>query len=250
MHPYRHGEWCNPSSAERNSPNRRLTEVSPSHLRTLQQQFIPLAKLANMSATDRFTTSAPAGSACARRKRRGLPLVLTAAVVLLITGCTGSPDSDAYSASPNAAASNSTSPASGQEPATTPPPSSSTAIPSATATAETGVLVEGFPTELIPVMDKSEVLASDVETTGDVAAVSLIGSTDAPAKKVLNYYDGVFTDQDFNSLEDSSIEGTASQTYARAGGTETVTISAVNDEDGTTYTIGAHVLPESIEQKP
>ncbi|HET8795174.1 MAG TPA: hypothetical protein VFM62_02255, partial [Arthrobacter sp.] len=96
-------------------------------------------------------------------------------------------------------------------------------------------------------LDGSEVLVSDVKPTGDAVAVSLVASTEANAAKVLDYYDDELSAQGFEALEGSSIDGTASKTYARGAGTETVNISAVETDVGTTYTIGAHVLADSVE---
>ncbi|GAB3524652.1 hypothetical protein GCM10027402_20430 [Arthrobacter monumenti] len=107
--------------------------------------------------------------------------------------------------------------------------------------------MEDFPTDLVPVFDGSEVLVSDVQTAGDAVAISLVAATEAPAAKVLDYYDDALADQGFEALEGSSIDGTASKTYARNAGTETVNISAVETDGGTTYTIGAHVSAESVE---
>ncbi len=185
-----------------------------------------------------------------RGMRGGFPLLITAAAILLVAGCAGSPDGDASSTASDTAAGNSASPTPDQESASPPPPSPATAAAGATGTAEPGALVGGFPADLIPVMDKTEVLVPHPEPTGVVVALPLTASTDPTAEKVLDYYDDIFTDQNFNPLEDGSVEGAASQTYARGGGTETVNISAVEDEDGTTYTIGAHVLPGTVEQKP
>lgn len=175
-----------------------------------------------------------------------LRLFTVVGAVLLVSGCAGAP---ADEASPESATASSSTVLSPTEPE---PGSSPSSNPSATATGspDASLLEEDFPTDVIPVRDDSEVLVSDVEPAGDAVAISLVAVTEASAAKLLDYYDGALSAQGFEALEGSSIDGTASQTYTRAAGTETVNISAVETDGETTYTIGAHVLIESVELGP
>lgn len=176
---------------------------------------------------------------------RALRLLTAIGTALLVSNCAGSPGGQTSPPQPETAQS-STAAASTTEQTPDSSPSSSPSV-AATGSAAADPLVEDFPTELIPVLDGSEVLVSDVKAAGDAAAVSLVAVTEAPAAKVLDYYDGVLSTQGFEALEGSSIDGTASKTYARGAGMETVNISAVETDGRTTYTIGAHVSAESVE---
>lgn len=190
-------------------------------------------------------------------RSRVVRLLTVACATLFVAGCAEPPDGAPSSpaAASDAGSRTSTSADAGQSAVPTPDPSA-TPAGSADGRAEDGtagptagidVLVEDFPTGLIPVLDDSEVLTSNVEATGDVVAVSLIASTSASTAEVLDYYDDAFTGVDFRALEEGTFEGAASQTYSRGGGRETVNISAIETDPGTTYTIGAHVLPESVK---
>lgn len=131
-----------------------------------------------------------------------------------------------------------------------PTPSPQSEHPTANPTSDgfpNGSLVQDFPENLIPLMDDTQILVSDVELSDGKVSVSLVTSTGASPKRVLDFYDQALKDHNFDPLESNSVEGAASRTYTRGQGTETVNISVVESGSTSTVTIGAHLAPESVD---
>lgn len=182
----------------------------------------------------------PLPSMSMRRRTTSLRMAAALSVLLAAAGCsdpTEPQDPPRVTKPPVGAPSTSPSPS----PQSGGPASGSTGGPSPES------LAKAFPKDLIPLMDDARILVSDVETADKTVSISLVASTDASPRKVLDFYDKVLTNHKFQPLESNSIEGAASRTYERGQGAETINISVVESGSNATITIGAHLSTKSVD---
>lgn len=167
---------------------------------------------------------------------------------LLLAGCAGNgndgsatdvPAPDTTSTAPQNSAS--------AAPSTAPTPAATSTATSPGTAQAAEELADDFPELLTPAVEDSTIEISTIERSEEVAAVSLVAVTSAAPDEVLQHYRELLTEQGFDALGPDSIDGTMSQTFSRESGQETVTISAVDHADETTYTLGAHLLASSVE---
>lgn len=163
--------------------------------------------------------------------KKTLTMLSAAALILAAAGCSTGTAEDGDSPSP--ADSQAASPTSG-----TPSP-----------TASPVALAEGFPSDLIPVMDGAELLSSSVDRANGTLTAVLVESSDAPADEILAFYDAKLVAQGFTAAE-AATGSPSSRDYVRtgAGEPETVNITAITKEGGpATVTVGATVLAEAVK---
>jgi uncharacterized lipoprotein len=177
----------------------------------------------------RFTTATTAAAAAL-------------AAAALIAGCsTSTPPSGQTSESGSASAAPTSASASSTSGAT----ASGTA--SSTANATVGALVAGFPATLLPVMPGATVKSSSYNATGAKATAALVADTSASTDAILAFYAKALTDQGFTALPGDSVGGVPSKDFARANGTELITLSMVPGTGTVTFTLSANVLPASLK---
>ncbi|MCC9175076.1 hypothetical protein [Arthrobacter sp. zg-Y179] len=161
--------------------------------------------------------------------KKTLTMLSAAALILAAAGCStdGAGNADSQSASPTSGV-----------------PSSSP-----TPTASPVALAEGFPSDLIPVMNGAELLSSSVDRANGTLTAVLVESSDAPAAEILSFYDAKLVAQGFTAAE-AAAGSPSSRDYVRtgAGEPETVNITAITKEGGpATVTVGATVLAEAVK---
>lgn len=176
-------------------------------------------------------------------QRAYVPVAAALAAVVLLAGCSGA---SAPAASSTSASTSASTPSSGSSSAS-PSPSPSTASPAPTGESAVKKLVDGFPSQLIPLMPGAVVASSSLQHSAPLAVASLTAAVTAPAADVLTYYTKVFTDQGFAAQPGDAVEGVPLKTFVRADGAEVVTVSVVQTDETATVTIGANVLPTSLK---
>ncbi|MCC9145025.1 MULTISPECIES: hypothetical protein [unclassified Arthrobacter] len=165
--------------------------------------------------------------------KKTLTTLSAAALILAATGCTTGTEEG------------------GDFPSTAGSPAASSAA-SGTAgspTASPVALAEGFPSNLIPVMEGSDLLSSTVDRSGATLTAVLVESSDAPAAEILAFYDAKLVAQGFTAAE-AAPGSPASRDYVRTGSgePETVNITTVAKDGGkATVTVGASVLAETVK---
>lgn len=118
------------------------------------------------------------------------------------------------------------------------------AEPSSTETSQGGV-VEGLPTDVIPVPDDAEVLLTSAIPDGDTIDVSLAARIDASPEDVLGVYREALTGAGFVESPSAGGPGATASTFTRGGGDEVVSVTVVPPEtpgDPNTFTVGGTVL--------
>lgn len=148
----------------------------------------------------------------------------------LVAGCSG--DEPEAEDGPTASGSATES---ASEPATAAPSSSSP------TNAAIGDLVEGFPTDVLPVLPGSEVTLSSVVPGQGVRQVSLAGTTGQPPEAVLAFYRDSLVPQGFVEAPAALPAGVAGATFSRGDGAEIVTLSVVTVEGQQQYTVGGQI---------
>lgn len=174
-----------------------------------------------------------------RLKRMQFPAVLAISAVTMLAACSPAP-------APAPTSSNSTASSSASA-------SSSTAAPTSsgtpTAAGEVNGLVAGFPTKLIPLMAGATIQGSSIQRTEPLSIASLTASTAASPADVMAYYSKVFTDQGFTAqpLPTTPAGNVQLATFVRGAEAELVTVSITTSGPLTIVTIGANVLPASLQ---
>lgn len=158
------------------------------------------------------------------RRITAVPAAIVLTVVALVAGCSG--DSPAPAAAPT-----STAPAS---PGTDASPTDG-AAPSEAAVGE---VVEGFPTDVVPVMPGATVKLSTVATTDGVRQLALAGETSEPADAVLAFYRDALTAQGFTEANAALPQGAVGATFVRGEGSEILTLSVVSVDGKQQFSIG------------
>ena len=136
----------------------------------------------------------------------------------------------------------------------TSPPDSTAAAPASGAASGSPApspvaLAEGFPSDLIPVMEGAQLLSSSADRANGTLTAVLVESSDAPAAEILAFYDAKLVAQGFTAAE-AAKGSPSSRDYVRTGAAapETVNITMITEEGGpATVTVGATVLAEAVK---
>ena len=163
--------------------------------------------------------------------RRPLPTRTAAGAVLavaLLTGCSGEEPAAEEPAPTSETAREATSPA-----------------PTETATTPEGVgvgeVVEGFPTEIIPVLPDAEITLSTVVPANGVRQVSLAGTSTLPAEEILTFYRDALVAQDFTETASAVPEGVLGATFSRGDATELLTVTVATADGAQQFTVGGQL---------
>jgi hypothetical protein len=193
-----------------------------------------------------------------RARGRAVPAAVPAVLLsagLLLAGCAGDdapegPATGATTAAPDASGSpaatavpsvSATGPATTTAADPTATPGAGPAPTSGPTRALAGGLVEGFPTDLVPVPVGAEVTASSVVEGEGTRQVSLSGRSDTAAAELLSFWRGALTAQGFTELPGNAPEGTVRATFVRGGGAELLDVSVLSGEGGQTFTVGGQI---------
>jgi hypothetical protein len=113
---------------------------------------------------------------------------------------------------------------------------------------EVGVLVTGFPVDLIPVPADAMILVTSAVPVGDseVQEVSLNLRTQLPVDQLMSLYRAALTGAGFTEIEpvNDPADLTAESTFTRSGGDELVSIGILEVDGLRTVTIGGRVHKE------
>ncbi|MEJ5945859.1 hypothetical protein WDZ17_11200 [Pseudokineococcus basanitobsidens] len=182
--------------------------------------------------------------------RTAAPLVaLAAAGLLALTGC--STEEPLPSASDSLTPASPTSSPTTSAPSSVPPSSSSptTAAPSPTPSASpTGVavggMVEGFPTDVVPVPEGAEVTLSNVvDAEGGGRTVALAGRTATSAEDLVAFYTGALAGRGFTATTPPAVEGAVVTTFTRDGAADLLTLSVTSTDGAQDFSIGGTLAP-------
>lgn len=161
---------------------------------------------------------------------------LAAGAALALAACSpttpATPDATASATTPGAAQSTVTATA------------SPSADPNTSATV--GAVVEGFPQQLLPTMPGATVVSTSFDKTTVPATAALVGTVNAAAAAVIDYYTTVLEAQGFKAVPGDAVGAVASKDFVR-GDNETVNISVVEAAGVSTFTLGANVAAESAK---
>jgi len=160
---------------------------------------------------------------------------LAAAAALALAACSQSPSGQAETSSSAASAST-------QATLTAPP--SPSAAPNTSATV--GAVVEGFPKQLLPLMNGATVVSSSFDKASTPATAALVAKVPAPTAAVVDFYTKALETQGFKAVPGDAVGGVASKDFVR-GENETVNLSVVEAAGVSTFTIGANVAAESAK---
>lgn len=113
---------------------------------------------------------------------------------------------------------------------------------------EVGDLVEGFPTDLLPVPPDAMILVTSSVPVGsaDVREVSLNLRTQQTAEAVIELYRSALTEAGFTEMPPGTPQSAlaAESTFTRSGGDELVSIGVLDEDGARTVTIGGRVRTE------
>lgn len=133
-------------------------------------------------------------------------------------------------------------PASEPTPAPTPSVSSTTTeTPTAPEGVGVGEIVEGFPTDVIPVLPEAEITLSTVVPADGVRQVSLAGTSALPPEEVLAFYRNAFVAQGFTETASAVPAGVVGATFSRGDATELLTVTVAPVEGGHSFTVGGQL---------
>jgi hypothetical protein len=131
--------------------------------------------------------------------------------------------------------------------ATGTPGAGATASASASASSDdggssaVGEVVQGFPTDVVPVPPGAEVKVSTVAAADGRRQVSLAGETDQPADAVLAFYRDALVKQGFAEAQANLPPGVVGATFSRADGAEILTLSVVSNGGRQQFSIGGTI---------
>ncbi|WP_230977503.1 hypothetical protein [Georgenia yuyongxinii] len=101
--------------------------------------------------------------------------------------------------------------------------------------AAVGALVEGFPTEVIPVAPATEVISSDVSSEGRRTLISLHGRQPASVEDVVGTYRDSFAAIGFVERPSPSVEGSRAVSFTRD--THALVLTVRPEGDGAVFTL-------------
>jgi hypothetical protein len=165
--------------------------------------------------------------------RRSAVAALAVAGAVALGGCSGG----AEPAEPTGSASS-------QAPATTgtagTTAATATGSPTETATdSAVGELVEGFPTDVVPVLPGAEVTVSAVVPSEGRRQVTLAGETTQAADAVLRFYRDALVAQGFTETSPTQPSGVVGATFSRGeGGADILTLTVTSSGGAQQFTIG------------
>ncbi|SDQ78864.1 hypothetical protein [Quadrisphaera sp. DSM 44207] len=197
----------------------------------------------------------------ARTRRAAARTAAAAAALLLAAGCSGGAEAPEASATASATspASTSTAPSTSASPSTAPSASASASASASGGTASeappaeqgatasqttpgtgssAGGVVEGFPTDLVPVLPGATVTSTSAVPVGDLQQVSLTAATTAPAEEVLAFYRERLLAAGF--AETPNAQGA---TFTRGGGQEDLRVAVVSAGGQQQFTVGGTIAP-------
>jgi hypothetical protein len=108
-----------------------------------------------------------------------------------------------------------------------------------------GELVDGFPTDLLPLPDDAEVLVTSAVPVGgaDVKEVSLNVRTAAGAQEILELYRAALVGAGFTEVPPTTTQTTlaAEAVFTRSGGDELISVGVLDVDGARTLTVGGRV---------
>ncbi len=181
------------------------------------------------------------------RPRRTARLVSVLAAGAALTGLTGCASGAEDSTDAAVETLVTTSPTAEASPDPTPEPTAAEtwSLPAPDGHAEVGDLVDGFPTDLLPVPSDAVVLVTSAVPVGDadVQEVSLNLRTQATAQDLVRLYRSALLDAGFTETEQPGTQSdlAAESIFTRSGGDEIVSIGVLEVDGGRTVTIGGRI---------
>lgn len=160
------------------------------------------------------------------RPRHRLTVTAVAAVTsaVLVTGCSG--DDAGGDPSPSGTSETASETSTGTGTGT----ESATSAPSTAEQSPTGVtlggLVEGFPSDVIPLPPDATVSSSAMVPADGSRAVNISGTTAMPVESIIDFYRTTFVGQGFVETAGAQAEGFPSVTFSRAGGADLLVVTA------------------------
>ncbi|MBO1750573.1 hypothetical protein J4G33_02015 [Actinotalea sp. BY-33] len=185
-----------------------------------------------------------------RRTARLVSVLAAGAVLTGLTGCTSGGEDSGDAAGETLVTTSATAEASaGPTPEPTATESETWSLPGPDGHAEVGDLVEGFPTDLLPVPSDAIVLVTSAVPVGDadVQEVSLNLRTQATAQDLVRLYRTALLEAGFTETEQPGTQSdlAAESVFTRSGGDEIVSIGVLEVDGGRTVTIGGRIRTTS-----
>lgn len=188
-----------------------------------------------------------------RSRRRAVLAVTCAGLAATVAGCSseegdGLSFGDASATTSAPATSPSTgSPSPSTDGSTATPTAPATPTGPATPTSSPGVgigeVVEGFPTDLVPVLPGSQVSLSNVARDGGRVTLALAGTTtQATVDEVIAFYTEALEAKGFAATRTQAPPGTAVVAFSRGqDARELLTLTVTDSSAARSYTIGGQV---------
>ncbi|MBF4994846.1 hypothetical protein ITX31_12085 [Arthrobacter gandavensis] len=164
-----------------------------------------------------------------------LAVACSAAILAAVAGCSSETSSPDASASPTTSAAPASPSATEAGPMSSPSP--------------TSAIAAGFPEALVPVFAGSQPAASSYESEAGLVTASMTASSSADADEILAFYTAHFEELGFTALDGDAVDSTPAKDFARTADTETetVNVSVITRNGSSIYTVGANVLPATVE---
>jgi len=162
--------------------------------------------------------------------------VSTAAVVLLLAGCSGGSDDGPSARTSASAAPSADATAEPSAEPTAQAPAETPALPPGSAVGE---VVEGYPVDLLPPLPDATVRLTSAVPAGEELQVSLVAATPTPPDAVVAFYRDRLVPAGF--AESAGPAGATGATFVRGGGREVVTVAVVSADGQQQYTVGGTI---------
>jgi hypothetical protein len=104
-----------------------------------------------------------------------------------------------------------------------------------------GEVVQGFPTDVVPVPPGADITVSTVAAADGRRQVSLAGETDQAADAVLAFYRDALVKQGFAEAQATLPKGVIGATFSRSDGAEILTLSVVTNDGRQQFSIGGTI---------
>ncbi len=105
-----------------------------------------------------------------------------------------------------------------------------------------GELVDGFPTDVVPVPEGATITLSSLVRDGDVLAVSVAGETTASAEEVIGAARRRLREQGFDEAEAPQPDGGAAATFVRSDGAENISVTVLPEDGVSRFTVGGQLV--------